>query len=447
MSGSVAGRFVPLIFAVLFALLLSSCAVKTGGGAGSSEITSETPESTAEPTRDHPDGYRTVGGIPTMYITMKNGYPLDDVTKDEYVDAECTLIGNTVDEDIVSAKLKLKGRGNYSWGLEKKPYTLKFSDKQDVLGMGSAKKWVLIANYSDKSHLRNYLTLNLGRAMGMEYTPECRYVNLVVDGEYRGLYLITEKIEIKKNRVDIDPEKGGVLLEIDPAYRHDNQCEYCVEVKPGLHFLIHDPEADDYGSEFMDGVKERVRTLLVNIEGSLRKGIDVYSEYIDVDSFVDWYILNEFVKNHDSAMYTSCYCWIGENGKLYMGPIWDYDTCIGNQDIENCMDPTGYYLRSHAQASWFVYLTRDADFEAKVKARWSELRENGVITGMINSIGDTVEYISASEKLDVGRWPGALKRTDLRGAHSVYTFEDEVSYMQVWLKTRYGWLNGKWSRQ
>lgn len=430
-----------LTLTLIFAGVISACS----SGDGTNEVSSESiSSSTEKPQRDYLSRYPIIGDLPTMYVDLKNGYPVDEITKEEYVDASCTIVSDNADEDILSAELKLKGRGNYSWDLPKKPYTIKFSKKQDVLGMGKAKKWVLIANYSDKTFLRNYLTLNLAKEMGMPYTPECRYVNLVVNGEYRGLYLLTEKIETGSERVDIDVENGGVLMEIDPPYRHDFECDFCIDVKNNLHFTIHEPELKDYGSDFMNSVNAKAKKLLLNIDNSVKNGLSACAEYIDTDSFVDWYILNEFVKNHDSAFWTSCYCYIGADNKLYMGPVWDYDTCMGNQDIQTCMDPTGFYISRTAQASWYVLLARDKEFDSRVKARWTELKNNGTINRMIDSVDDAVALIHESELLDVERWPEALLRTDLRKSHSLYTFDEEIIYLKSFLKSRSGWLNSKW---
>lgn len=403
---------------------------------------------TAPPVRDYLEEYPLVGGIPTMYIDLDNDFPLSDITKDEYVSATCTLVGESAEDDILSATLEIRGRGNYSWDLDKKPYAIKFTEKQRVLGMGSARRWVLIANYSDKTFMRNYLTLNLAEDMGMDYVSDCEYVNLVVNGEYNGLYLLTEKIEIHADRVDIDIEAGDVLMEIDLPERHNYECDYCIDVfgtafpRPG-EVRIQEPKPEDYDEAFMAEVYETAKNVVKRVVPAINRGFSTVEEVIDVDSFVDWYILNEFVKNHDSALWTSCFCYI-EDGKLHMGPAWDYDTCMGNQAIASCLKPEGFYISEEKRAFWFYRLMQNAEFKSRVEARWRELRDTTIFEDMIASVNETFSYIGPSVKLDNERWPEGPYRNDLRGKLSTTSCVAEVLYVKDWLQKRLAWLDKNW---
>lgn len=391
--------------------------------------------------------YPMLGSLPTLYIDLAGDLPISDLTKDEYVGGTATLSAENAEDVIETVSLEMKGRGNYSWyDMEKKQYAIKFAEKQRVLGMGSARKWVLISNYSDKSFQRNYLTLNLAKDIGMPYTTACRYVNLVVNGEYHGLYLLTEKIEIHADRADLDIAAGDMLLEIDPPGRHDNECDYCIdlaEVPVATHVRLCEPQAEDYDETFMANAHETAETALNAVVPAIERGLDAFSEIADVQSFVDWFIVNEFVRNGDSGFRTSCYCYL-EDGILHMGPAWDYDTCMGNQNSSAYFAPEGFYISEQKQAYWYYLLMRNKDFVSLVKERWTSLRDDGIFDDFLASIDETEVYLAESIALDNERWPGGPERDDLRGKYSCDSAEEETDYIRNWVEKRIAWLDRQW---
>lgn len=374
--------------------------------------------------------------VPIIYIELDRS--LWVVNREEYVNATITV----PDCGIIEAEGAIKGRGNASWGLPQKPYNIKFSEKTDLFGMGAAKKWVLITLFYDKTLLRNYLTLNLAKTVSSGPEMDCRFVEVVVNGEYNGLYLLTEKIEDDGERVDIKKKNGDVIFEIEQPYRHNYQCENCISLRSGVHLTFKDPEPEDLSSREMADLYSPVQPFMKDVDAAIRSGdFANYSEYIDVDSFVSWYIVNEFVKNFDSQFVTSCYCYL-KNGKLYMGPCWDYDTCYGNQDVATCMDPKGYHVRN---APWYNYLMRNDAFFSLVCQRWQELVSEGVFDKMLESIDEQTEYLSSASANQFERWRDSLKTTDLRGKKSLFTYDAELQYLKNWISERENWLNTKWT--
>ena len=385
---------------------------------------------------------RQVTNLPTLYITLDNGVDPSSMNKDDYLSAVLSLTSGEQGVNMVEMPLSIKGRGNSTWEQEKKTFALKFSEKTDLFGMGKAKKWVLLANYFDKTLLRNALTLTLGQELGIAYTPEWTFVDLYLNGQYQGNYLLTEKVEIGKERVNIDDENGGVLFEIEQQYRHSD-CNYCHETPAGVHLTYKEPEAKDLGEEAIASLMETNNAFLDAFEASIPQGIDSYSEYIDVDSFVNWYILNEFAKNYDSAFVTSCYCYRDGNGKLCMGPPWDYDTCYGNQDVATGLNPVGYHVR---QAPWYSLLCQDKDFQSRLMERWTQLTEDGVFARIADWIDEQAAAIADSQQLEQARWPNAMAFTGLRGSGPVYqTFEEEIAYLKDFISRRFDWLDSQWN--
>lgn len=381
--------------------------------------------------------YPQLTNLPTLYITLDKG-EMNSVGKDIYVPGSYTLVSENQSESIYEQPLTIRGRGNYSWSFEQKPYNLKFDYKAGILGMGAARNWVLITTYSDKTLLRNYMILNLSVEAGLRGAVEVRYADVFFNGKYNGLYVLSEKIQIHQERLDM--KKGmGTLFEIEMPYRHGD-CSKCVITSTGMHLMIDDHKGTE--PEFVtEGDKQSLKIQIDRAEAAMSDK-DTYKEYIDSDSFVKWYVINEFSKNYDSNFTTSCYCYLNEEGKLAMGPPWDYDTCMGNQNsTATGTSPKGFHV---ADATWYAILLKNSAFLQEVKDMWTDMRDKGVFDDLLASVDTLVSHISESEKLDHSLWPNALKMSDLRGDQSLYTYKEEVEYLRTWMTGRIEWLDGQY---
>lgn len=419
----------PAVFVLVIAVILTACSA--------TEETVPEFETDFEPDIEEiKQIYPDLSNVPVIYIDVDRN--ISAVNKETYVNAVVTAS----DSGVIEAEAMIKGRGNASWSLPQKPYNIKFNTATDLFGMGKAKKWVLITLFYDKTLLRNYLTLKLASRVSSGPEMDCRFVDVVINGEYNGLYLLTEKIEDDKNRVDLKKKNGDVLFEIEQGFRHNNQCENCIALRSGVHLTFKDPEPEDLSSEEMRDLLERMRPFITEADNAIRNGgYEDYSEYIDVGSFVNWYIVNEFVKNYDSQFVTSCYCYV-KDGRLYMGPCWDYDTCYGNQDVATCLYPIGYHVKN---APWFLRLMKNEDFFRLVCERWQELVSEGVFDDMLKSVDEQTEYLKEASSQQFSRWPGSLRSRDLRGDKALYSYKDEIDYLKNWISSRVEWLNSVWS--
>ncbi|MHB1154455.1 MAG: CotH kinase family protein [Eubacteriales bacterium] len=378
--------------------------------------------------------YPQLTNLPAIYITLDNG-KMSSVGKEIYVPGSYTLVSGDESESIYEQPLTIRGRGNYSWSFEQKPYNLKFDYKAGVLGMGAAKNWILITTYSDKTLLRNYMILNLSVDAGLRGAVEVRFVDVFFNGEYNGLYVLSEKIQIHEERIDIK-DGLGTLFEIEMPYRHGD-CSKCVITSTGMHLMI-----DDYKGTEPEYVTEGDKQMLTNQINKAEKAMsdkNTYKDYIDSDSFAKWYVINEFTKNYDSNFTTSCYCYLNEDGKLAMGPPWDYDTCMGNQNsTATGTSPKGFHV---ADATWYAILLKNSAFLQEVKDMWTAMRDKGIFDDLLASVDNLVDHISESQKLNHSLWPNALKQSDLRGDQSLYTYKEEVEYLRTWMTGRIDWLD------
>ena len=319
----------------------------------------------------------------------------------------------------------IKGRGNSTWNHEKKPYNIKLDSKADLFGMGKHKSWCLLANATDASMIRNQLAYDLARKLGIMTTSETFQTELYANGEYMGLYLITEKVDIGENRIDIydlegetedvndkdldeykragdynttlpntkkyvsipnDPKDitGGYLLELEKLYRYPDEISGFVTNRHQA-VVVKTPEyASKNQVKYISGYYQEFENALYSQTGYNSLGKH-YSEYIDVDSLARMYIMLEFTASFDSCS-SSFYLYKDKGGKLVAGPCWDYDNSLGRvqpnaliNDVENVGDPTLLYAQTcrignHAKNSYSLIAQafNHIDFQKTVEKIWRE---------------------------------------------------------------------------
>mgnify|MGYP001626789205 FL=1 len=352
------------------------------------------------------------------------------VSKDDYIDGTFEISGENEDENLVT-NLRIRGRGNTTWSFPKKPYQIKFDNKENVLGMPKDKKWILLANYSDKTMLRNELAFVLSRFSNLDWTPESRFVELFINNEYLGVYQVVQKVEESSNRVNIGDD--GYLLEVDQLSRLDPD-DVFFETNNYL-FNIKDPNLD-FGDNQYNIIKNYIEitenTLLGN---NFTNPIEGYSKYIDVDSFVDWYLINEITKNNDAIFFSSVYMNYTPGGKLKMGPVWDYDISLGNINYNGNETTDGFWIKN---ATWYSRLFEDPNFVTKVKSRFNFFYNNRDL--FQEHINSNSLYLNQSQERNFYKWP--ILGTYI-WPNNVYfsTYDEEVIYLKEWLDERLEWLN------
>ncbi len=380
-------------------------------------------------------------GIPIVEITYST--ESGAITKEEWKkDTKFKISGSFCNEDDFEDTIEIKGRGNSSWRQHKKPYAIKLSSKNELLGMKKHKRWVLIANYSDKTLLRNYFASQLGKDIyNHEWNPSFKSVHLIMNGEYRGVYLLGEAIKIDKNRVNIpdisdDPDNGGFIFELNERMDED----FNFETTHKLDISLKEPD------EVSKEIQEKVRTIIQTAEDALyssdfddpQKG---YAKYYDVDSFIDWYLVNELAKNMDAADFSSIfYHYDPADGLIHMGPNWDFDVAFGNVYYKNCDYPTELYIKQGN--IWLHRMFKDPNFKKRVKARWNETKDD-VYRYITVVLQEDADYLSKAAVFNFKKWRGLghWLWPNPTGATERKTYQSEVDWMIDWLKKRYDYLD------
>ena len=369
-------------------------------------------------------------GLPVIYIETENNQEID--SKEDYFTGTLSMEGGRYYSDSPTTPMKIRGRGNSTWGVHpKKPYQLKFDEKTEMLGIPKDKKWIFLAEFSDKALIRNKIAFELGYLSQLDYTPQSVFVEVVVNGTYNGMYHISQKVEESDNRVVLGDT--GYLLEIDQLGRLDPDDVYFRTDK----FLINikEPEIEFNSNEF-NYVNDLINEFEDVLMGSQFKDPDVgYAKYIDIDSFIDWYLISEITKNQDSRSFSSIFLNVIPGEKIKMGPLWDFDLAFGNVDYSECEFPTGFWVKHH---DWYARLFEDAVFVEKVKNRFLYYKDNqNFILEKMDFYGNQLKWSQHENdvKWDLfGRyvWPNPV----FYDSHQA-----ELDHLKNWYIDRMNWLD------
>lgn len=340
---------------------------------------------------------------------------------DPWVSMSISIVDNDNNENRLNdapqltnnGKIKLRGMSSRTFA--KHQYGIKLMDGEEeletsVLGMEADEDWVLSNSLIDLSGIRNYLAMNIGRQI-MPYTPEVRFCEVVFkDGDtytYQGLYLLSESVKKAPGRVEVDDYKDDAAtfsyiicrdrynktkLTLS-TWASDQQLCY------GWFSMVY-PKDDMLSENAINSIEEELSKIEHIIYSDDPKEFLKYREYLDVDSFVDYYIINEFFLNYDAGN-NSTYYYKTQNGKLAIGPLWDYDNAMDNYDKATA----NVHNSNFAGQPWFDKLLLDKEFQAKVVARYEELREGVLNEEYIERfIDESYEYLGNARERDFQRW-------------------------------------------
>lgn len=373
-------------------------------------------------------------GIPIFFINTNGAEPID--SKENYREGDFSFYGSNLFENTES-EMKIRGRGNSTWFVHpKKPYQMKLPEKSEIMGMPEDKKWLFLAEYSDKTFLRNKTAFELGHLSVLEWTPSSYFADVVINNEYNGTYLISQKVEEGKNRVDLN--NNGYILEIDQLERLDADDVYFYSSK----FLINIKEPElSYASpeyEYITNYISEFETALFDTDfANPQTG---YQKYVDIDSFVDWFLINEIAKNVDAKDWSSIFMNLVVGEKLKMGPIWDFDLAFGNVNYAESEFPEGFWVKDH---KWIERMFEDPIFVSKVKTRFAYFRSNE--SEIYESIDNNANMLRLSMEANNERWD-VLGNWVWPNSQVFSTYQEEVDYLKFWINKRMIWMNSALSQ-
>lgn len=374
-------------------------------------------------------------GLPVCTIETENRQEI--AWKDEYVNAHMTIQKDVVTRavnDFFETDMQIKGRGNSTWSLPKKPYRIKLDSKKSILDMPQGKSWVLLANYADKSMIRNKIAEYLGSLSRLDYTPRSHFVEVWLNGKYDGTYQFSEKVSVSKNRVDIGDD--GFLLEIDAYASGESDAKYFYTSRLPQPVNIKEPKV-----EFSDSKYKQAKDFVTEAETALygsnfkdpEKG---WRKYFDEVALVDWYVINEIVKNWDAIRWSSTYMTYIPGGKIAFGPLWDFDIAYGNAGGSDGCDgrQEGFQIKEQA---WFSRFFEDPYFVKLVKERYDYFYSKK--SAIMQEINDNANYLKLSAVENDNRWHTLYTKT-WRNRDIWGSYYNEIEQLKEWLDNRMDWL-------
>jgi len=397
--------------------------------------------------------------IPIMTIDIDKD--INDVNRDDYNDAKVSLFNLEEEYELDNLDAHFRGRGNSSWEkFDKKGFKLKFDKKQSLFGKAKNKHYALVAEGYDTTLTKNKVAYTLGAKVlsNIEYSTEAHLIDLYINKEYYGIYILIEHRRVGKGRVDIESEYGeidtGYLLEYDAraAVGNIEGIDYFTIPQLRHPFLVKYPKPKNYESK--GNITElEFRSQIFFIQSYLKEALEaLYSgdkelidQYFDIPSVVDMYILQEYIKNYDSG-WSSQYMYKKPGGKLYFGPPWDFDITAGSNYFPGLKSFKGLYVSNNSSLQpidhknqMYISLMENDWFIKLVKDRLIELEDE--ILETIENIYKNIYTYNKSFHLNYLRWPDI---TDAKIDPANYLLEQELT--EQWYYNRLDWLMN-WARE
>ena len=387
--------------------------------------------------------------LPHVYINTFTGKSI--TSKTSYVYAKMWMVS---EEDSVAFydSLEIRGRGNSTWNLAKKPYKLKFHQKEKLLGKGYAKtkKWTLLANHGDKTLIRNAVTSATGEWLGLKFNPAAKFVDLTLNGNYVGTYQLTDNIDVRPHRVNITEQDyplteesnitGGYLLEADGFHDFTNGVTGFYSARSSVPLRIHYPDEDEIDNRQFTYIRDFINTFETRLfASSYQDEEEGYRPLLDSLSLANWYLATEVSGNID-GFYSLYFYKEMDDDHLYWGPLWDYDIAYANDDRKG--DTSRQLMRDVAYGSnmrtWFVQMWTDPWFTSLVARRWDKAVREGLEDYMLQKVDSLVTLLDASQQLNYQRW--GIDQRVLRERVLYSTYDQYVDDLRKYISRHIAYL-------
>ena len=378
--------------------------------------------------------------LPKIYMTTDDGKTIS--SKTEYKGGTIKIIDadhKYWDTDVFETRMQIRGRGNSTWdpwGKPKLPFMIKLEEKERIFNLSNDKSWNLLANWVDKSLLRNRVCFGLSKIVGMSWTPKAVPVEVYLNGAYFGVYDFVEHKKVSKERVNINTEAGDMYFEIE-----SNMDEpVCWETEHGHPMMFKDPEypTDEqvaYAKKFFKDFEDALWA---------KDFQAVYQQYIDVNSFINYFIVEEFSKDVDGNLRKSTFLTLPMNGKLEMYHLWDFDISLGNCDYygDGKQPWEGWWVKNQnghgRNHGWYYRLFMDPEFVKLVKKRWNEVYPE--FRAFYDQIDVMAEDMGDGPKRNHEKW-NRLNTYDWPQYKVTGSYQGEVDWLKENYAKRLEWMN------
>ena len=371
-------------------------------------------------------------GVPRVVIETEYRQVIND--RETEIPAKLQIWGENESESEIM-DLTIRGRGYSSWDMKKKGYKIKFQKKQRMFGLSRDKEWNLIANYADKSLLRNYITYKLSEWLEMPYSVKSVFVELYINSVYYGVYQFTENVKVSDERVCLPKDGSSFLFEKEPDA---NDGSLYIRTKYGTEYKIRYPK---------EPVKSNLDSLINyigKVEDYLRRdedGKDSLDYYLNVESFVPFYWIQEFTKNNDAAASRSLFYTWSLGGVINFGPVWDFDVAYGNKPQESMQNAEDWYIRPRG---WYKYIFKEETVRQKVLKFWKKKRN--VFVHVNDSIDCYAKQLSMATENEFKRW-NIEQQSVYANQNLVFKeYNEAVNALKLWINKRIEWIDDNFEK-
>lgn len=410
-----------LFFVLLFlAFIVNSCG--TWG-----ENSSQAADSAYLPLDDSEYPY---AGLPRLAIETENFRQINN--KETKVPARLQFYGkNKPSSEILD--LTIKGRGNSSFVMTKYGYKIKLAEKDSMLGMPKDKEWDLVSNFRDKSMVQNYITYQLAGILGDEYHPQCKFLELFLNRQYQGIYLLVEHVKVSKNRINIAKNDSSFLFE-KTTETSTNGIMFTSSL--GYIFKFSQPKEPSIHSQEL--LEKHINDFEHFLQSKNIYNIDSIAQWIDIDDFIRYYWIQEFTKNIDGHRRSIFLTWEkkdGINTPIKMGPVWDFDLGYGNSSDKKAV-PDQWLIRNYG---WNRFLFKNKEYKKRVKDYWKKNR--AVFVATLDSIDSMSKKLAKASSNEFKRWPVLENDSGFPFFRKFSNYQEAVDAIKYWIEQRIQWID------
>ena len=375
------------------------------------------------------DSMYPYAGLPRVVIETKDYAGVRD--RETEIPSRLQIYGEKVPESEV-LELTVRGRGNSSFKMPKYGMKLEFEDKVSLFGMPKSKDWALVANFGDKTHLRNYMMMRLSEWLGATYTPKMQFVELYLNRNYMGLYLLTETVKVAKNRVNIEKNDTTFLVEKEDIKKYDPP----YVITDDFQYIYHIKSPKEPSEESLQLLSDHLNSFENFLTHQYRYSRDEILKWIDLDDYLLFYWVQEYSKNEDGNYARSVFFTWTKGEPIHFGPLWDFDLAFGNASRERNQNPEDWYIRAYRLNR---YIMNNSLVDSAASAYWRMHRDT--FYELIDSIPVYRSIIERAVENEYRRWP-VMQNTENWALKDPYDSYDEAVEMMVdWMKKRYQWID------
>ncbi|GAB3014169.1 CotH kinase family protein [Niabella terrae] len=373
-------------------------------------------------------------GVPAIYVST-GGTPI--LNKEDYVTGTVKIYSGVPGQLLHEGTMRIRGRGNSTWNMPKKPYKMKLDESAALLGMPENKDWALMANYADRSLMRNEVGFEVSRRVGLAYTPRQRYADFFLNNSYQGNYNLAEHQETGSDKIDIDEDNGGYYLEVD-GYAGSEPVHFFTNHNVPVTVKFPDEEEIstdqlNYISGYFQDFEDRL------FSNNFKDPNEGYRKILDLPSFINYYLANEVSGNPDMLWSMKMYKNSGTDPLLYTGPVWDFDLAVNNDKRLGDAQELLMLDKAHFVRAWIDRLREDPELMLQIRERWNQVKPTlATIPDYVDSLALSLQF---SQKPNFIRWDILSEPNIHLSWFTGNSFEEYVAFLREYYSKRLVWLD------